>query len=786
MKPQYYTNTGNLTSPGKGLMYRLARAGIASFGLIALLLLMATSSASAASVDFQAGHVRVTVPILSGNVTAITNRVWITNTVAPVVFSVSGLPAGATYALTETNGTTPLLSAGNGLWDLLLTLYTTNVAEGVYDFTLNGTGGATKQLNLKLQAAHIWNGANGALNSPTLVWSQATNWLGGVPTYGSDIVFTDIGAQTNVYGTGKSFTNSVIDSSLTIGSLRFSQTGYTNSFATDTNTPPRFHNILLNAGVTLTLTNTEGFSILRDYIDDFYANNGVEGDTYGTMSVEISGPATSALVITNDAANFAILGSGQIAPQLIVSNLATMKAYVNRFALSEYQAYPNYANYNDDNSYGHFPRRFVNNFYMAKTNIIRASFIPPGGYANENTRQYAFSFMDSETAGSGSSFNNFLLFGLTNQIFADSVCLVGANHATGNGGAIRFGAPNSGALFRNTDGVSRMTIFSMGDDGGSTNRASSNVKAVVDFQHTAGTVNMLVDEFYMSRDRAMIASNDNPTAESTLTMGKGIIDANKAFLGYQEHDSKTDWTSAPYDAQVYRGYCRGNLIVSNTGTFKVNGNLVLGYTSDTNPASSAQQYMTVGQITVYSNSTVQASNIVVDGGLNFYDGINARNNNISLLGGTLIVTNSLGSPDQTNAAGVPNLPLDNLTLSAGTIWLNADANRTNVYVRNLISTVYASTVKIMSVSKRDFVPEADCAHFLSVGGSLPDGRRRPPGRGLLRVHPGQRREQHDRRVHHDQRAEHADLERPGRRQLESHHQELGDGRRRLPDELRAG
>jgi autotransporter-associated beta strand protein len=703
MKPPYYTNKGNLTSPGNGLMDRLttairSAARLGGYGMIALLLLLtAALSASAQSVNFQAGQVRATVPILSTNTSVITNYVTITNTAGPnpvVNFSVSGLPAGVGYALTETNGTTPLLVASNSC-ELWLTLYTTNLTEGVYSFTLNGSGGATKSLSLILQSAHIWNGANGAvattnnsLAADRLLWSSATNWLGGtVPGAGSEVVFADFGAQTNVYA-GVPFTNSYVDTSVTVGSLRFAQTGYTNSLANNTNTPPRYHHLQLNAGVTLTLTGSEGFSLLRDTIDDFYAV-GTEGNTYGTMGVNIRGAANSALVVNNSSANFAISLSAQLQPSLNMSNLATFVAQVNRFAVGEYQAYPNYNNYNEDNSYGHFPRRFAENIYLARTNVIKASFIGPDSYTNENTRQYAFSYLDSETAGVGSSVNNFFFFGATNQIYADSVCLIGANHATGNGGAIRF-ATNGGAAYFRGPTTNRMTIFSIGDDGGTTNRASSNVKGVVDFAILNGFVDMLVDQVYLSRDRTAIASNDNPTAESTLYFGRGIIDANTAILGYQEHDGKTDWTTL-YGAQVYRGYCRGTLIVTNGGTFKVNGNLTLGYTADSNPSSSAQQWMTAGQITVYSNSTLQANNIVVDGGLNFYNGINQRDNNISLLGGTLIVTNSLGAPT--------NLPLDNLTLSAGTIVLqNVDPSKTNIYVRNLLSTVYASTIKILNVT----------------------------------------------------------------------------------------
>jgi autotransporter-associated beta strand protein len=659
---------------------RRSPALAAVLGLLTLLCLMgATAFAQTPWVRFELGQVRVTVPLNTTNSVVITNLVNVsTDNVSAVTFDVSNLPPGAGAILTDTNGN-PLLSTtiDTNLW---LTLNTTNIAEGVYTFYLNASGGATNRVPFVLQAAHVWNGANGAMEVTNLAWSGASNWFGGVPVPGSDVVFGDIGAQTNVFPTGFAFTNSIVDVSTTIGSLRFSQTGVSNAIAGDTNLPPRYHTLQINPAVTLTVSGTNGFSLMRDYIDERYAL----GVQLGLMGVNVVGGAGSKLVVSNDTANFGILLDNNTLSSLNLTNLQTFVANVSRAGIGEYQIYPNYRGLNDafnggrdTNQYSGLPRRFAANLLLARTNIIKATYKDPDNYTNENTRGYAIMQLNGEQYGNGSSQNTFFYLGASNAFLADSVCFIGASHATGNGGACSFATNNSVAWFRSTNG-GRMSVFAVADDGGP-NEGSSNVKATIDFSALNGLVDLLATNLYVARDRTLIRSNDNPTTEATLAMGRGTIDVNNAFIGFQEHSNKIDWTTIG-GAQVYRGYCRGTLLVTNGGTFKVNQNLILGYTADTNPEISAQQYNTRGQITVYSNSTVMASNILVDSGLNFISLSQARANDITVnQGGNLFVTNGIGL--------APGLPLDNLTIGqAGVINLFVTAGKTNINVRNLISS----------------------------------------------------------------------------------------------------
>lgn len=652
---------------------------------ICVLLLLALPSAEAQTIRFRAGQVRVTVPLNSTDSTTITNLVNLSG-VTNADLTVSGLPTGAGAVLTDTNGV--VVTTVTTDTNLLLIVNTTNIAEGVYTFSLNASGLDTNGAPVNnfvlfvLQAAHLWKGANGVALGVSNAWSTASSWLGGVPGVGNDVVFTDLDAQSNVFPNGISFSNSFVDVNTTIGSLRFAQTGLTNAIASDTNTPPRFHTLRINPGVTLSITGTNGLSLMRDYIDDI--------QNLGSMTVNIVGGAGSKMVVSNANANFAILLGNQSQPTLNMSNLENMVTYVSRIGLAEYQLFPNYRNYNDLNQFNDNPRKFIANVFLPRTNLVTAIWKDPDNYNNELTRTYAMSYQDSEVSGVGSSVSTLYYLGQSNAFFLDSVCFIRANHATGNNGAVRFNPvfASPTAIFRGTNG-GRMSVFTVSDDGG-TNNATSNVKATIDFASGNGLVDLLVDRLYVSRDRTMIVSNQTPNVQGDLTFGRGIVDANTVILGFQEHSNKVDWTTIG-GAQPYLNYCQGRLVLTNGGTFRVNGNLTLGFTADTNPEGSAQQYNTYGQITVYTNTTLAVSNLIVDGGLNFTSST-ARRNDITLnQGATMIITNQIG--------GAPGLPLDDLVMNGATNVMFVNPARTNILVRNLQTPgVTPSMIKIASLT----------------------------------------------------------------------------------------
>jgi len=623
----------------------------------------------AQGIRYSLSRVRVTVPVNSTDSNVITNLVSLTGGVTNASFDVSGLPAGASATLTDTNGNALLSTTiDTNLW---LTLNTVNIAEGLYTFNLNASGmdtngiPVTNSIPFILQAAHIWNGSLNVSNN----WATAGNWLGGVPGANNDAVFGDLGAQTNTaFSSGIAFTNIGIDADTAVGSVRFAQSVYVTADTTNA----LFHTVRLAAGRTLSITGTNGFSVMRDYISDF-------SDPDRTIGVTISGGVGSRVVVSNEAANFSVLVGNTVQPTLSMSNLNTLVVNVSRLGLADFQTYPLYREINnalnsgrDTNGYSGFPRRLIANIYLARTNFITANYKDPDNYTNEFTRGYALGYQNNEQSGNGSSVNTFFLLGASNVFWMDGVCFIRASSASGNTGFLRFVTNNGVAIFRSTNG-GRMSVFTVSDDGG-TNGASSNVKANIDFATGNGFVDILADRLYISRDRTMIQSNQTPNVQGDLTIGRGIVDVNTAILGYQEHSNKVDWTTL-FGYQPYLNYCQGRLFVTNGGTVRVNGTLTLGYTADNNPEGSAQQYNTYGQITIFSNSTVTADSIVCDGGLNFTSISQPRQNRITITRGTLLVTNTIGD--------APGLTLDALITTAGTNVLFVNPARTNIFVKSL-------------------------------------------------------------------------------------------------------
>jgi autotransporter-associated beta strand protein len=679
MKPEPSTLDSELVPSRRCRLHPELSGRIAKLSFGILTLCLAVAGAQAQSVNLRPNQVRVTVPIGSTDTTVISNILVDVNSIgSPVSLDVTGLPAGAGYSFTTTNGS-PFSSTSIDT-NVMLTVYTTNIAPGLHTFFLNASGGAVRSIPLLLQSAHIWNGTLDSSNH----WASASSWLGGLPTTTGDVVFGTVGSQTNnTFSSGISFTNVGITASTTVGSLRFGQTAYVTADTTNAT----YHTLLLAPNSTLTVSGTNGFSLLRDTLDEF---NDMDTEN---MGVNLVGGANSRLVVSNSAADFALLlGESQMAT-LNMSNLVHFSALVNRMGVADYKLYPYYDALNAGDNFGANPRQMAASIYLARSNFITALYVGPDNYTNEYTRTHAITTLQpGETQGQGSSGANLRVYlGFTNTFFADSFCIAAANAATGNNGEFRFNpafGTNSGALFRGANGTSRMSVFTIGDSAG-TNYAQSTVRAnVVDF--SGGVVNILADRFYMSRDRTLIASNQNPVVESQLTIGRGVVDVNTAILGFQEHDGKTNWTAIG-GAEAYRNYCRADLTVSNGGVFRVNGTLTLGFTADTNPEAVAEQYNTRGTVTIGSGGTVMASNIVVDGGLNYTSISQARNNRITMTEGTLIVTNQIGA--------APGLPLDLLSMTAATLNLRVTAGRTNVYVKNLLNLgALPSVVKISAVS----------------------------------------------------------------------------------------
>ena len=655
------------TYPGSNLNRRLrflcgakprggvrARSSLVVAGLALLALAVLTLSAEAQTVRFRAGRVGITVPPNYTGSFVISNWVTVGGLVSPVNFDISGLPSGATYTLTEPGGQPlPSTMVTTGL---LATVSLANVAEGYYTFSLNASGGAVNNILFWIQVGRIWSGGAGAANTN---WTTGANWQGGVPGVNKDAIFSDAGAQSAV------ITNVSIEASTSVGSLRFSQTNNTSYI----------HTILVNPGVTLSVLGTGGFSFLRDYIGSVLYSS-----VHPKLTANFTGQSGT-LVVNNEAANIALLGSDNCSGQdvtLDLSGLGAFNADVNRIGLGDYQLWPNFDNLSSSNLYNGLPSKLHTTLTLARTNVIKAVYADPNNYNVSSKRDYSLTLGNNERGGSSSTPLYLINLGITNAFFLDSLCITHASMSGNMQFNSAFTASNALAVFRSPSG-GRMSMWTESDMGQGTAAmvSGSNDKTTVNFG--GGTVDALVDRFYLSRDRI---NSSGQNSQSTLLMGAGTFDVNNAILGYQGEGNHTNLA-----------YCEGTLILTNTAVFKVNNELIMGYTTadpaDPTGNEDTGANGTWGKINLGPGGTLMA-NTISCGGVT-----KTSTNNASMWiqmtgGAKLVLTNTLGSTDA-------RLKLLSLTNASG-LTFSISGTGTKVFVMNLATSGSGANANVINVS----------------------------------------------------------------------------------------
>jgi hypothetical protein len=642
-----------------------------------LLLAMMAVSASAQSnetVNLSAVPIRVTVPLGFVGTMTVSNHVSIANGSNEVDLAVSGYPAGASGTLDKT--------AFTGSGGAILTLNLNNVTEGIYNLSLNATGGATNNLLIQLQVADIWSGASGS----TLNWSDAGNWTNGtVPGPNDDVVFTAAGATTNYFATNNTPITSIVNQNMTVGSLRFAQ--YSTNLT--------YQNLQIDPNVSLAVTGTNGFTMLMDYLGKAQTNQ---------MYVTITGQS-GAMVVSNENANFAILIDGRQNNTLDMSGLGNFVADVNQVGLGDYLLYPNYGNLQTNGlTGGDFPQGYLPTVNLAGTNVIKAVYTDPDDYTNATNRAYAFILGNNADQASGSGQQILLSLGISNSFQMDSFCIGGFGAAGSSldfnpalavttnivGTTTNYVTNSMVAVFRNTNG-GRMSMFCLADAGGSTPTPNGgNTKANgfngVDFASHNGYVDALVDRFIMSRDRPN--SGGGCTAQSKMELGAGIFNVNTAVLGDQEHGDQTNLN-----------YCQATLTVSNTAVFQVNQDMELGYTT-ADPSDASTPGDTYGAINIGPGGTVIANNIGV-GGVTKASGevgghdIHGGLNEITLTNGALlVVSNNIADSTPNGALGLFSFG-GNSTLE---LFVNGNHSGPYVYVNDLTTSGSGNVIQIGGVT----------------------------------------------------------------------------------------
>jgi hypothetical protein len=617
--------------------------------LALLTLAITTGSIMAQTVTLRSQPLRFTIPQGVASSNAVTLTIPTSGLTTPLVnLAVTGVPSSGnatatlSQSLINSNGTTTV------------TLVLTNdasIVSGAYDMAVEATGDASYRLPVPVQVAYIWSGAD-YTNAVSTNWASTGNWLGGVPPGATDlVVFKDIGGVAN-----NTTTNIIVANDVTVASMRFSPE----------TAGSRFNTIEILEGRKLSVTGGGlSFSLHRD-----------SKTTAAQMETKIAGGGT--LEVINPTAEIGLLVDQQQNTTLDMRNLNNFVADVSRIGLGNHRIWPNvYTNgYTGEgtSAAANMPFRFVPLVWLAKTNIIKCSWVDPNNYNDPGIRDYAIE-IGNDTA-SGTTANIRFTLGNSNAFFIDSICWAHAGKG-GGGNNFNFNSTNSYALFRGIGG-GRMSVWAQGDASG-IGQSGSNVRGtIVNFAN--GSVDALIDRLYLGRSRT---NTTGITIQGTLTFGGdypgSIIDANTAIVGYQEADN----LGTP--AQAISGP-QGQLNVNSNATLKVNGTLHLGYTAAAAAGSPTYPENCSGALNINNSGIVMASNILAGGVTKL-----SVNNNISVNNsGVLVVTNKLGE----STGRINNLTLAN---NAQLTLRGVSVGQTAVYVRTF-SAASACTINIPAIA----------------------------------------------------------------------------------------
>lgn len=638
---------------------QLAQLSLIKLPLLAVLAVFLTAtSAWAQTVIIRSNPVRFTVPVGGTYSNASTVTIVTAGLTADVAFSVAGVPVGASVSLN-----TNLISINGTHTATLIVETTAALAQGTYDVTIEASGNASYRLPVPLICSYTWSGAV-YTNSPATPgnFTTAGNWFGGAaPSSVTDnIIFKDTGGTTN--NTGPTTTNIVISASKQVGSVRFAQ---------ETSTATIFHNIEFQSGAVLSVTGPDGFSLLRD-------------SKSVARQIDVRMFGNGSLVVNNPAANFGTYIDGQVVATLNLSALDSLNVDVNRLPFGDYRTYPNYYTNGWQGSGSSATtgeiNRFVSRVQLAKTNIIKASFVDPNNYNDLGQRDYAMTIGNNNIQASTTDL--WLQFGASNAIFIDSVCFAQAIAGSANS---RFGFFNSGVntsnvLFRGIGGMnSRMSVFAIVDPASPAPQANGANRGNVDFLR--GTVDALVDRLWISMDRTN--NNGQMTVQGSLSFGTGTFDVNDAYLGYQRSGDNLGTASTGFAGPEGTVNVNSNATTAG-GLFRVNRTLNLGYTTATTAGGTTSPERCWGRL-VITGGTAMISNIVCGGITKF-----STNNQITVNGGKLIVTNSIGAADARVAIMTLSGNSPEVTL------LGVKAGQTNIFVRRF-SAVTSGGVKYIRV-----------------------------------------------------------------------------------------
>jgi hypothetical protein len=420
-----------------------------------------------------------------------------------------------------------------------------------------------------------------------------------------------------------------------------------------------WQNTLLANGSTLNLTGAGGLVV----------GNGVSGVDYGNAATEfvtIAG-SNATLNVNNPSAAINVEmgtdgGNGSQMATLDLSGLGTLTANISRLLVGVPGA-----------------NRPGATVYLAATNNIVAGYSTSATETSDTTGTGAIVVGDS---GSNNGNPCALYLGMVNNISADTI-ITGRQKVSR--GLIQFNPNLAGgmpsAVFTGYGGQP-VQVWSIGD--GVANGGTTTCGGVNDF--SAGIVNATVNTMYVGR--ASTSPNGTAPGEANasagmLTFGAGAFNVNTVYVGLQTATNVAKYGVGTISVNT-------NAALGTNGILVVSGNLCLALTTPAAPA-------TAGTLAI-TNGAAYVNNIVAGGGVS----------TIGLSGGTLVISNTAGSPEA---------PLSALNLAGGTVQLSINGNSPTT---NIVATsVTASAPTTILVGSITNVSESQVYPLISYSGGDP-------------------------------------------------------------------
>jgi chitinase len=354
---------------------------------------------------------------------------------------------------------------------------------------------------------NIWAGGGSNQN-----WSTSANWSNGVPIATADVCFL-----TNAAAATQGTVNNIVAANTTIQSLTCLNTNQA-----------LFHDMQINAGVTLTITNAAATNAI------FYGSVAAMAATTTPVNTISGSSGTLVVKTTNGFVNVRQGGTNNLSGMntLDMAGLGRFNADVSAIYVA------------GDGSSAAERQRASDTLKLARTNllVLRATSGTP--------------LLIGSSTGNGGSGGTVVL-GLTNAIFCDGG--IGVGLARCSDSKLNFGSSGSYAWFRNLAGTGRQNSWLIGD-GSATTYSGNLAQGTVDFSN--GTVDAQVSQLVVGRNQNSGSGLAGSGGQGFLTLKAGTLDVNTVVIGYEMLD--------------FGPAAKGVVNVDGTAQFIVNTSMQLG------------------------------------------------------------------------------------------------------------------------------------------------------------------------------------------------------------------